>query len=167
MSVLKKIDQGLTKLLAAFTAVLVFAMSIVILLQIAIRLTGDPLTWSEEVARIMMVWLIFLGAAYLYNMPKNGHIVVDALLTVLPPKWVEIIGKFTQILVAVFVFVTLYYGLTLLGQSKTVVLAATKISLFWVYLSVPVSMALMAFFSICKFLKIDEEIEGMEDNDLI
>ena len=157
MDIVKKIDSLLTRFIFIFTNILVFSMSILVVMQIVFRISGTPLTWSEEVARLLMVWLIFMGAAYLYNMPKNGHIIVDALLTVLPPKWVDIIKKITEPLITIFIMAVLYYGCILLQQSYTVVLPATKLSLIWIYLSVPVSMAFMLFFSLAKFLYIIEK----------
>lgn len=153
MNVMNKIDQALNRIIFVFMNILVYTMSIVIVLQVVCRLAGFPLTWTEEVARLLMIWLIFMGAAYLYNMPQNGHIVVDALLQVLPGKVVGIITQFIRAIVAVFIVAAIYYGSILMLQSTTVVLTATKISINYEYASIPVSMLCMLFFTVHQFLE--------------
>ena len=39
------------------SSVVLVAMIVVILIQIIFRLMGNPLSWTEEVARWMLVWL--------------------------------------------------------------------------------------------------------------
>lgn len=164
MDMWKKLDNLLSKFLFVFTTITIFVMAIIIVLQIVFRLFGDPLTWSEELARILMVWTIFLGAAYLYHMPKNGHIIVDFFVALMPPKAAQILSKITGVIVTCFIVMAFYYGCILVTQSTTVVLPATKLSLSWLYLSIPVSMAFMIIFTISHILGVYMEVENEEDS---
>ena len=48
-----------------FIIVLMSAMCLVLLAQVVSRYVfGKPLTWSEELARYMFVWLALLGSAW-------------------------------------------------------------------------------------------------------
>ena len=54
------------------SSVVLVAMIVVILIQIIFRLMGNPLSWTEEVARWMLVWATFAGASYAF---KNGGLI--------------------------------------------------------------------------------------------
>jgi TRAP-type C4-dicarboxylate transport system permease small subunit len=43
--------------------ILMFVMPIVIFLQIVLRVTGQPLKWTEETARYMYIWVIYVGCS--------------------------------------------------------------------------------------------------------
>lgn len=167
MDTWRKIDNLIFKFLFVFTTITIFAMAIIIILQIVFRLAGNPLTWTEELARILMVWTIFLGAAYLYHMPKNGHIIVDFLVELMPAKAAQILGKITNGLVAIFIVMAFYYGCILVSQSTSVVLPATKLSLSWLYLSVPVSMLCMIIFTISHALGIYSQTVEQDSMDSV
>ena len=54
------------------SSIVLVAMIVVILIQIIFRLMGNPLSWTEEVARWMLVWATFAGASYAF---KNGGLI--------------------------------------------------------------------------------------------
>ena len=43
--------------------ILMFIMPIVIFLQIVLRIAGQPLKWTEETARYMYIWVIYVGCS--------------------------------------------------------------------------------------------------------
>ena len=43
--------------------VLMFVMPIVIFLQIVLRVAGQPLKWTEETARYLYIWVIYMGCS--------------------------------------------------------------------------------------------------------
>ena len=59
------------------------AIGVLILMQIAARLLGSPLTWTDEFAGYAMASSSFLALAYTFN--SGGHIRVSMLLDVMPP----------------------------------------------------------------------------------
>ncbi|TVM19253.1 TRAP transporter small permease [Oceanidesulfovibrio indonesiensis] len=60
-----------------------FSMAAVIGLQVFFRYAlNDSLFWSEELGRLILVWLTFLGASVAYK--RGAHIGVDALVNALP-----------------------------------------------------------------------------------
>ena len=62
---------------------LLFAMVIVVFAQVVIRyLLDNPLAWSEELARYILVWLPFLGAAF--AMSKQAHVGVEVFVKLFP-----------------------------------------------------------------------------------
>lgn len=43
--------------------ILMFIMPIVIFVQIILRISGQPLKWTEETARYMYIWVIYIGCS--------------------------------------------------------------------------------------------------------
>ena len=86
------------------SSVVLVAMIVVILIQIIFRLMGNPLSWTEEVARWMLVWATFAGASYAL---KNGGLIrVDFFVKKLFKKKGR---RITDI--AAMMFMIVYFGL--------------------------------------------------------
>ena len=65
-------------------AAMMAAKTIVISMQVFTRyVLNDPLTWTEEVARYLMVWVCFLGSAM--ALKYGEHISVSFIQERLPP----------------------------------------------------------------------------------
>lgn len=111
---------------------------------------GQSSSFTEEFARFALIWLTVLGTAYI-NGQKEGHLSMDFLLSKLPPEKQKFQHKIIQIFMALFAFIVMILGggnlayTTLkLGQISP----ALNISLGFVYAIVPVSGAIIIFFSI-------------------
>ena len=86
------------------SSIVLVAMIVVILIQIIFRLMGNPLSWTEEVARWMLVWATFAGARYAF---KNGGLIrVDFFVKKLFKKKGR---RITDI--AAMMFMIVYFGL--------------------------------------------------------
>lgn len=82
-----RLVDGMNAAMRAAIAVLLAGMSVCAIIQVIVRLALDALganfsvPWTEELSRYMMVWLIFLGAAYACRRAQliSLTIVVDRL----------------------------------------------------------------------------------------
>lgn len=135
---LDRLDEYLAVSIAVVLATLLTA-------QVVLRF-GFSLgfAWIEEIARVLFVWLIFLGAVV--AMRDHAHIRVTLGLWPLPEVWrsrVELIGD-----IALFAFcvATAWYGALLVASTVELQfrLQATGISMFWPYIIMPASFALQA-----------------------
>jgi TRAP-type C4-dicarboxylate transport system permease small subunit len=92
MKVLRFVDDNLEKILVIF---LLGAMSLIIGYQVVMRyVMRASLSWSEEVARYMFIWLTYIGISY--GVKTNRHIKVDAAMYIFPKKtrkYVIILGN--------------------------------------------------------------------------
>jgi TRAP-type C4-dicarboxylate transport system permease small subunit len=57
---------------------------------------NDPLSWTEQVCRILFVWSVFAGAAILYR--RMLHIAIDMFLLMLPPQAQRIVLGINHVL---------------------------------------------------------------------
>lgn len=148
MKILHAIDKGILFALRLVCTTLALTMAVVIFLQILMRLFATPLLWSEEVARIMMVWLVFMGAAYLHSMVSNGHITVDVLHQILPPGTTRILKGICQCLVFVILILVVIYGFELAAASFRIKSTALRVPFAYIYGAIPVSAVIMIWFSL-------------------
>jgi TRAP-type C4-dicarboxylate transport system permease small subunit len=87
--------------------VCVATMAILVIAQVVLRYVfNDPLTWSEEMARIVFIYLSFLGIGAAYG--RRRHMAIDALIILLPARMkraveFSVVGIATAFLITVIV----------------------------------------------------------------
>lgn len=148
---MEKIYQLLNKAIETFL-VLIFSLLVLdVVWQVVSRyVVGQSSSFTEEFARFALIWLTVLGAAYI-NGQKEGHLSMDFLLSKLPLEKQKKRQKIIQLIMAIFALVVMIIGggnlvyITLkLGQISPALL----VPLGFVYGIVPISGAIIIFFSI-------------------
>lgn len=146
---MKKIDRIVDILIFILINIFVWIMCGSVVLQIVSRYVfNSPLSWTEEIARLCMVWMTFLGGAYLISMTKNGHIIVDALIVVLPKKLQTASKALGFVMMVALSIVLMVYGVQLIGSSMAMKLTATKLPIACLYASAPVSATFMMYYEL-------------------
>lgn len=146
-------DRILEPLLAALMALLVIDVLWQVFTRFALQ---DASSFTEELARFLLMWISLLGAAYVSGQGK--HLAVDIFPQYLKRSNKRIANRAIQAAILTFaVLVLLGGGLRLvwvtlyLGQSS----AALGIPLGLIYTVLPISGALMAFYSIADLAKTE------------
>ena len=140
-----KIDTAL-----AWTVIVVMAVLVIdVLWQVFTRFVlRDPSSFTEELARYLLIWVGLLGASYAAG--KRMHLALDLLPMKLKGRRKRYLEIFIEGCTLVFAFFALVVGgarlvwVTLyLGQTS----AALQIPLGYVYLAVPLSGLLIMFYA--------------------
>ena len=77
--------EGLTAALEYLSMACIAIMTILVIAQVVLRYVfNDPLDWSEEMARIMFIYLAFIGIGAAYG--RRRHMAIDALVILLPSR---------------------------------------------------------------------------------
>lgn len=92
----------------SISAALLAVMSVVILLQIILKWFHMPLSWSEEMARYMFIWLIYISSAYAVR--KRSHIKVEIVSLFLKEKGNFVLDIIADISFLIFASVIAYFG---------------------------------------------------------
>ena len=108
-----------------------------------------PLTWSDEIARILFAWLAFVGAAV--GVKRRLHSAVLVVGERLPARWQKAMTVLGLVTIGIMGFVLLYTGATETVKNFNQHMAVTGISRGWLYLSVPVSGALILIYLVPQF----------------
>lgn len=113
-----------------------------ILVQVFTRyVLNHPLTWSEELARLLLVWCAFLSAGYVAS--RNAHISVDLLAAILPRRWGGAIGIIAMALVVLASAFMVYAGVQLVLLTRILALPATGLSKALLYAAVLVGFLMI------------------------
>jgi TRAP-type C4-dicarboxylate transport system permease small subunit len=111
------------------------------------QILNEPSTWSEELARLLFVWLSFLGSAFLFG--ERGHIAVDFLARKLPFAGQRVAQIFVQVIVLLFALVGLVWGGYLAASiAWEQNLTALPFTIGWVYLVIPIAGVFIAVFAL-------------------
>lgn len=141
----KIIDKSLEYVLMALMSVLV----IDVLWQVASRyLLTAPSSMTDELAGYLLIWVGLLGAAYVSGC--NQHLAIDLLLQKLRPSQRRILQAFIYLVVCLFALFVLTIGGGWLVYTRfylSVTSASLQINLGYVYLVLPVSGVLTAYYA--------------------
>lgn len=90
--VIDKIFHGLEILIAIFLAIMIFLMFMNVVLR---YLFSKGFAWSEEIARICFIYLVYLGS--IEAAKDNRHLLIDTVLLKLKPVPQKIVYTLIQV----------------------------------------------------------------------
>lgn len=123
---------------------LLIALTAVVFSQVVARYVFEaPLSWSEEMARFLLMWLSMLSAAYAFK--TKSHFALRILVKQLPAGPRRAVSLAVQLVVALFFAVLLYYAVVFLLGVSGHLAPAMQIPMEIPYASVVVGAALMLF----------------------
>lgn len=103
---------------------------------------NTPLEWQEEFPKFAMVWMTFIGAVFVYR--QREHISLDMLPDALTPRLASFLKLLICICVTSVLVVFIKYGMSAAEAAKAQrIILLESLSLFWVYLAVPLGSSLL------------------------
>jgi len=137
------------KVLAVALMVLMAANVLNVLWQVFTRfILKNPSSFTEELARYLLIWVGLLGASYAAG--KKMHLAIDVVLHVLserPRKWIEMLIQVFILLFSLLVMVIGGIRLVAITLKLNQISAALRIKLGYVYLVLPLSGLLIMFYA--------------------
>lgn len=126
-------------------------MTGIVFFQVILRyIFLSPLSWIEELARYLLVWISCFGAAY--GVRKGEHIAVMFLNNMFKGYMKSALTIFIHILVIILFMVCFMKGIGLSIRQWNVVTPALQIPRTLPYLGIPISFAIMLLFSLELFI---------------
>lgn len=138
---LKKIWDGLEENILIYSYLLVIPL---LFAQVVFRYVfNNALTWSEELARYLFIWQIWLGSSYCVQ--KNRHIRIDIFTDKLSPRMQKIYEIIITIVSIIFCAFLVYKGGTVMLKVKKMhqMSPALKMPMWILYSCIPISCTLM------------------------
>lgn len=147
------------------------AMTIVVLLGVFFRyIVQQPLSWSEEVARYLMIWAASLAISI--GIMRREHLGITFLIGRFPPSVQKYIAVLVNLCVLWFLWVLTKFGYFMALEGRTQlspILARYGISMVWSLSAIPVAGALAMIQTILQILidlfgkKEELDIKGSVD----
>jgi TRAP-type transport system small permease protein len=136
--------QKITEYVAALLLALIVA---VIFTQVVCRyFLAISLSWPEELARYLLVWLVFIGGAAAVG--RGEQLVVDTLTELSSHRFKRVVRFIAPVGGLLGVIVLTYSCIPLFGPASRTVSPATDIPLGWIYAALPTGSLLAAIFLI-------------------
>ncbi|HOY13386.1 MAG TPA: TRAP transporter small permease [Saprospiraceae bacterium] len=146
----KQIDNYLGK----FLAFLMLIMTLDVLYGVLTRYVfGAQASWTEELARFLLIWIGILGAAHVSG--KQMHLAIDLLKPKLSPKSAKLLDNFIKIIVILFALTVLIIGgvrLMYITQTLGQLSPALRVPMSFIYSVVPLSGILVIYYQVQEIL---------------
>lgn len=147
---MKKLKKRLDFILSRIVIIIMGLMVLNVLWQVFSRfILKNPSSFTEELARYSLIWLGLLGASYASG--QKLHLAIDLLPTKLKGQkkiYLDIIIELCVLLFSITAMVIGGTRLVLITLELNQISAALQIPLGYVYLVLPISGAIMFFYSL-------------------
>ena len=101
MKVLDTLSKLLRNITELIISIVLICMLTLVILQVLFRyILFMPLGWSEEMARYLMTWLVFLGASIASI--KGEHLAITFLLDKLPSRYRTLVIILINVIICIF-----------------------------------------------------------------
>ena len=142
----KLVDKCLERLLMGLMALLV----VDVLWQVLSRyVLASPSSFTDELAGFLLIWVGLLGAAYVTG--QEGHLASDLLERKVDAAWQRRLRALSLLVIALFALAVMIVGGSWLVYTRFylgVTSASLQVNLGYVYLVLPLSGLLTAYYAI-------------------
>ena len=147
------------KILGGFLALLMAIITVDVLWGVFTRYAmGSQASWSEELARFLLIWIGVLGAAYASG--QGMHLSIDLLQPKMQPENRQKLQNFIHIIIALFAFAVLVVGggrLIYITHHLGQLSPALRIPMSVVYAAIPLAGLLVVYYKIQTIIRnVDE-----------
>jgi len=156
----RKISNIVEKITAIPLMVIGGAMVLVVLVGTLWRYAfNDPLLWTEEAARYLMIWMALVGASI--TLKRREHVGIEIVVNKFKPKIRKIIRVVINLFILYFLYILIIHGYKMAAGARSQLSPALRISMYWPLLSVP---AMGVFTSIQLILQMIIDITELGDH---
>ena len=135
----------------AAAVILVAEIAILFVGVVARYAVGVPLTWSDELASILFVWLTMLGTAIAFQRDQHMRMTaISSRVSATPRRVLEIAGLAAPL---AFLLVIGYPAIEYALEERVVITPALEISNAWRSSALPTGLALMLAFAACRIVR--------------
>jgi TRAP-type transport system small permease protein len=139
--VLKRLVEILNGVVKWILITLFAVMVVVVFLQVVFRFViHQPLAWTEELGRYLLVWITFLGAGY--GMSVKAHPSIEVLFDKAGKGLKKVLTVLTTILVIFFFWQVIFNSFEFINRSLTQTSPVLRLPMGWVYTVIPIASAL-------------------------
>ncbi|WP_299819733.1 TRAP transporter small permease [uncultured Pontibacter sp.] len=161
-----KLRNTIDKALYILLVILMSAMVLNVLWQVASRyVLKSPSSYTDELARFLLIWVGLLGASYVAS--KRLHLAIDILPSKLEGAKQARLNILINVIVALFAFFAMVWGglkLVYITLTLEQTSAALNVPLGYIYAAIPLSGILIVYYSIANlFSKPDPVIEESKE----
>lgn len=149
---LNRIRNAMNRILAGTVSILMAILLFTVIWQVFSRyVLKDPSSYTDELARYLLIWVALLGASYATG--QKLHLAIDLLQSRINSIWLE---RVIHGLIGLFALLALVIGgwrLVSITLSMEQISAALQIPLGYVYLVLPLSGIVIFAYAIMEIIQ--------------
>ncbi len=149
---MNKLITGVDSLLTRLLMVLMAAIVLVVCFQVLSRFVfTTPSSITEEISRCLLLWIGMFGSAFAYR--TGQHLGLDIVTRKFSDAWQRRVAAILTLAVVLFALAAMTFGggqLVMLAFELKQMNAGLGICIGWIYLALPLSGLLIAFYGICQ-----------------
>ncbi|WP_298852743.1 TRAP transporter small permease [uncultured Ruegeria sp.] len=143
----KTVDDFAFMLEGVILFVVLCALVVILTMQVLFRFfLNQPLDFTEEIARLLFAWLVFVGAAR--AMRLSQHFLVDAVYNALPRTARSVVGYIVDLATLVFIMMLIWIGTQASIKGAAQIMPVLQVSKSMQTMALPVGMFLMAIHAV-------------------
>ena len=147
-----KVSRIMQRVMVPVIFLLSGVMFLLVIAQVIFRyILSQPLPWSEELARYLMIWVACLAASEAYA--KGNHVGVSLIIDALKPSLRKIMILAIHLAVSILMGIIAYQGFVLSFLLRDQLSPALELPMTWPYMAVPVGAGLMLIQALALFFK--------------
>ena len=161
---MKTLDKIVSKFEELIAVIGLSAMTVITLVAVFFRyVLKDPIIWSEEAARYLMVWSTMLGISIATR--QKAHLGIDIFISMAPKKIQRGLEIFsTLMMIVMFVFLAIISVVFIQSAIRTGnVSPMLRIPFYIIYLALPLGFGLGAIRSIQDLVDVIKGVDNKEE----
>ena len=145
---MQSLRNNINRFIEFLLILLMGALTLVVLWQVVARyVMTNPSSWTEELARFMLIWVSILGAAYVSG--RREHIAIDILQQRMSPKRRRKFQILIEVIIILFAFFVLVIGgINLVEITLHQISSALRLPLGYIYAIIPFSGILIIIYAL-------------------
>jgi tripartite ATP-independent transporter DctM subunit len=153
------IDRAIGAIVEPAAAFLVLVEVVILALGVFTRyVLHQPLSWTDELATILLLWLAMLGAVVAYR--RGEHIHLSVILRRCSARRREVLETIASVITAIFVLELMPASVTYFQQEQIDITPALSIPQSYVVLAVIVGLALILVLAVLRLAEADPKVVG-------
>ncbi|MDR1059407.1 MAG: TRAP transporter small permease [Treponema sp.] len=153
---LNRIKQGAEKVIDWIAVLFFTIIFFVAMAQIVMRwIFRNPIVWSEELIRLMYVWICYIG--WTMASRNRTHICITAFISRLPPSGQKVMQTFNCVLVILFSVFMVWFGIKMTEVGGRGMAVTLPINFALVYVSAPIANFIILLYQILDIVNIWKE----------
>jgi tripartite ATP-independent transporter DctM subunit len=147
-----RVDRGLGRVVESIAAALVLAEIAVLFVGVVSRYVfHHPITWSDELASIMFLWLSMLGAVVALR--RGEHMRMTALVDNVRPSTRAMLDTVAITASLAFLVLVMFPSWEYAYEESFIVTAALEVNNAWRASAIPIGMGLMIVVALLRLLR--------------
>lgn len=131
---------------------LLVAMVCIVILQVFFRyVLHNSLSWAEDLARYLMIWLVMTGGALVTR--DNTHFKVDFLVQRLPTRVIFMLEVAIKVCLLIFLAILVYTGWNTALFQMDEISPSLRMPMTWPYMAFPVGAVLMGVSAVLRIVE--------------